>query len=61
MTPLTDPMVATVVVLLIQVPPLTEFVNIADAPWQILDGPEIAAGTGLIVTVFTAVQPVGRV
>lgn len=48
---------ATVVLLLVQVPPATASLKVIDKPWQTLAGPVIATGVGLTVTVVIAIHP----
>jgi hypothetical protein len=55
--PVDEPMVATAVVPLIQVPPADASVNVIVAPTHTVVGPPIAAGSGLTVIAFTAKQP----
>lgn len=56
-TPELLPITATVVLLLIQVPPVTELLKVTVNPWHTDNGPEIAAGVGLTVNVIMAMQP----
>jgi len=56
--PLDDPMLATTVLLLPQVPPPVALVSVADKPWQIAGGPVILAGSEFTVIVFTTKHPV---
>jgi hypothetical protein len=57
-TPVVPPTVATSVLLLLHVPPLTEFVSVVDDPAHTNSAPEIASGVALIVTVAVRTQPV---
>ena len=54
--PVAGCMVATVLLELAHVPPL--FVSVICAPWQTLDGPEIAGGNRFTVTTMVAIHPV---
>ena len=56
--PVMDPIVATVVLPLIQVPPNVPSVNVIPVPEHKLPGPDMPAGAALIVTVAVAAQPV---
>ena len=49
-TPELKPTVATVLLLLLHVPPADELLNVVTEPIQIFTGPVIAAGNGLIFT-----------
>ena len=53
-TPVESPAAAILVSLLVHVPPAVASVNVIVDPWQILDPPDIAAGTALMVTVVVA-------
>lgn len=56
--PETEPMVATEVLPLVHVPPLTELVSVVlPAIQMVVDMGEIAAGVTLTVMVFNAKQP----
>jgi hypothetical protein len=52
------PAVATDVLLLLQVPPATGSLNAIVAPMHTADGPVMAVGGGLMVTVVVVKQPV---
>ena len=56
-----DPTVATVVLLLLQMPPVVLSDNAVVAPVQTLDTPVSAPGIGFTVTVAAVMQPVGNV
>lgn len=56
--PVPDPTVATVIFPLVQVPPLTLLLRVADAPTHIDVLPLIVPGAARTVTVANAVQPV---
>ena len=64
-TPLTIPevlpMVAMVVVVLIQVPPATASLSVIVAPTHTAPGPVMAAGIVYTATVVLTLQPVDRV
>jgi hypothetical protein len=49
--PVEDPIVATLVVKLVHVPPGVAFDSVVVLPWQTLRVPEIAVGAALTVTV----------
>ena len=51
------PIVATVVVLLVQVPPVIPSVNTIDEPAQTVPGPIITVGSGFTVIVFVTEHP----
>ena len=55
------PTVATVVVLLVQVPPAVAFVKTDVLDGQTLSVPPIGAGTGFTDTVFSLMQPVANI
>ena len=57
-TPVAVTTVATLVLPLIQRPPVVELLSVAVAPGQILVVPVIAAGSGLTVTTAVRKQPV---
>ena len=60
--PLTPPIVATVGVLLVHVPPGVMSVSVTFVPWQIgVVGPTMLAGCEFTVTCVVARQPVGSV
>src|ERR1043166_8504132 len=54
--PDTDPTAATVILLLLQVPPDVPSVSVTVEPAQTLPGPDIATGLGLTVTVIEVGQ-----
>jgi hypothetical protein len=56
--PEVSPMVATVVLLLLHVPPVVTSINVVVVPGQILSVPVIVDGIGLTVTIVVARQPV---
>lgn len=56
-----EPTAATEELLLVQTPPETELLSIIVVPTQTEDGPVIAPGAELTVTVAVAMQPVGSV
>ena len=56
-TPVVPSIVATVVLLLLQLPPVVALASVALAPTQVPDGPVIAAGVGLTVTTAVRRQP----
>ena len=61
-SPELEPIVATAVLLLLQVPPPDASLSWVNIPAQLLNMPDIAAGKGLTVMVVVAVQPpVGNV
>jgi hypothetical protein len=60
-TPLLIPIVATVVLLLLQVPPVVLLLKVAVSPSHTLAVPVIAAGNGLTVIFLIARQVVGKV
>lgn len=49
-------MVATEVVALLQLPPGTELVNVADPPTHTVVGPVITPGAEVTVTIFVVLQ-----
>ncbi len=59
--PVADPIVATVVLALLHVPPGVAFVSVVGVPIQVASVPPIAAGKGLTVTFLVAKHPVGSV
>lgn len=59
--PLSDPIPATLVLLLVQVPPATVLVRVNVLPGHSAPPPLMAPGAGLTVTVFVTEQPVGSV
>ena len=59
--PVSEPTVATAVLLLLHVPPAVVSVNVVVDPAQTLVDPEIAAGDVLMVMVVVVMQPVLRV
>jgi hypothetical protein len=59
--PVADPMVATEIALLIQVPPADGSVSVIVAPAHNADGPAIVPGNGLTVMVAVLKQPPGDV
>ena len=59
--PLPVPIVATVVALLVQLPPPVASVNVVVNPEQTLVVPEIPDGNGLTVKVVEDIHPVARV
>ena len=56
--PEAEPMVATAVLVLLQVPPEVASLNVVVKPTHTVEVPEIAAGKGLTVTLVTARHPV---
>ena len=52
------PIVATVVALLLQVPPDVASLSVVHAPTQMLEAPEMADGIGVTVTVAHTAHPV---
>lgn len=56
-TPVPKPTVAIAGVLLVHVPPGTEWVSVVLLPWQTDEEPPIAAGAGVTVSTFVDVQP----
>jgi hypothetical protein len=58
--PVPEPIVATVVLLLLQLPPDVPSVSTVVAPVQIEEIPAIAAGVGFTVIDFVAMQPLPR-
>ena len=56
-----EPIVASVGVLLLQVPPVEELVSVVVEPTHTLFVPPIAAGSGFTVTVVTVKHPAGSV
>ena len=60
-TPVEEPIVATVVVLLAHVPPALTSLKPVVKPVQTVAVPDIADGTGLTVATFIAIHPVARV
>ena len=56
-TPVVPSIVATVVLLLLQLPPVVALASVALAPTHVPDGPVIAAGVGLTVTTAVRRQP----
>lgn len=54
--PVVEPIVAIAVLLLVQMPPLTELPNVITSPAQSEVGPVIAVGVGFTVTILTAKQ-----
>jgi len=59
--PLLLPIVATAVVLLVQVPPVDVLLSVVVRPTQTLAVPEMDAGRGLTVSTVVVIQPVARV
>jgi len=59
--PDTEVMVASAVLLLLQVPPPVASVSVIEEPTQTAVGPPIAAGKGFTVTIFVRLQPVDNV
>lgn len=60
--PLVEPTVATVELLLLQVPPADASVSVVEEPMQYTAvEPPIVAGSGLTVKEVVAIQPVGIV
>ena len=59
--PVNEPIVATAVLLLVQVPPAAPSLSAVVAPTHACNIPVIAVGPEFTVTVVAAVQPVGRV
>ena len=55
--PVTEPIVATDVTLLLHVPPGVAQLKFVVEPTQVAPGPVIAAGSGLTVIVVVAIQP----
>lgn len=55
--PVAEPMVAVVIPLLLQLPPVEALPSVAAEPTQIADGPVIGAGVRLTVTTEVAKQP----
>lgn len=55
--PLVDPIVATIVLPLLQEPPIAALLKVADEPAQRTEMPEMTDDDGLTVTIFIAVQP----
>jgi len=51
------PIVATTVLLLLQVPVPVRSVRLVDDPWHTCEAPPIVAGSGFTTTVATAVHP----
>ncbi len=56
-----DPIVATPVLVLVQVPPIVVLLAVIDNPTQTLAGPVIVAGSGFTVTIVVVKHPVGSV
>ncbi len=56
-TPVVPSTVATVVLLLLQLPPLVVLASVALAPTHVPDGPVIDAGTAFTVTTTVRRQP----
>ena len=61
MIPVKEPIVATAVTPLLQVPPVVVLLNVVLELAQTDAAPEIAAGNGLTVTTAVLKQPVGTV
>jgi hypothetical protein len=59
--PLSEPMVATAILLLLHAPPPTPSLSIVVPPTHTFDDPLIAGGAVLTFTVVVIAQPVGRV
>lgn len=59
--PLVAPMVAVEALLVLHVPPVVASVSVVDAPTHTLAVPDMAAGSGLTVTVRVTKQPVSAV
>lgn len=57
-TPVDEPMVATEVLLLLQVPPGVTSARVMVEPAQTAEGPVIVAGNGLTVSTAVLIQPV---
>jgi hypothetical protein len=60
-TLLTEPIVATAVLPLVHVPPVVALASVVVSPTHTAVPPVIAAGSGLIVTIFEIMQPVPTV
>ena len=60
-SPVVKPTVATPLLLLAQVPPALELINVTVLLMHTPDGPVIADGKGLTVIVVVLLQPVGKV
>ena len=61
MTPVELPTVATLVLLLVQIPPAEVLVNVVVELWQTATAPAIGAGVPATDTVNVLLQPVGNV
>lgn len=59
--PVPEPMVAMSVLLLVQAPPPVISESVADVPTHTVNGPVMAAGPALTVSVRIATQPVWAV
>lgn len=59
--PVTDAMVATLVVALLHVPPVVVLASVVVLPAQATSVPVIASGNGLMLTVVVRMQPAGEV
>jgi hypothetical protein len=59
-TPLAEPIVATDVLLLLQVPPVTASLRVVVAPAHKEVVPVMAVGTGLTVIVVVTAQPLDK-
>ncbi len=55
------PIVATAVLLLAHVPPVTALVSVFDPPVQTVFMPVIAGGKGFTVTIIVDIQPVENI
>ena len=60
-TPVVVPIVATVVLLLLHVPPVMASLSVTVLPWHTEEGPVMATGGGRTVTEKADVQPVSDV
>jgi hypothetical protein len=58
--PVLEPMVATAVLLLVHIPPLTRSLIVTTAPTQRLVVPVITEGAGVTFTVVVDIHPLGN-
>jgi hypothetical protein len=60
-SPVVEPIVATDVLLLVQIPPDVGLVSVSVAPMQIGDVPDIADGSGFTVATMVTKHPVPKI
>ena len=60
MLPSREPMVATVISVLVQLPPLTASVRVLHTPVHTVGPPNIGVALGFTVTIWVTIHPVGK-